>query len=96
MLKIERNIKYFTGGTRGGQRVGENNRREEEGFSEVTEVACEQTDEEQNGQLPMYGSSYLKGYSTAALIQRSWVQILLKSQNFFRIYLQFLKLQLPM
>jgi len=31
MLKIERNIKYFTGGTRGGQRVGENNCREEEG-----------------------------------------------------------------
>ena len=27
---------------------------------------------------------------------RSWVQILLKSQNFFWIYLQFLKLQLPM
>ena len=51
---------------------------------------------QQIGLLPMYGSSYLKGYSTAALIQRSWVQILLKSQNFFRIYLQFLKLQLPM
>ena len=87
MLKIERNIKYLTGGTRGGQRVGENNRREEEGFSEVTEVACEQTDEEQNGQLPMYGSSYLKWYSTAALKRRPWVRILLKSRFFFFFFL---------
>ena len=48
------------------------------------------------GLLPMYGSSYLKWWSTAALTQRPWVRIPLKSRKFFAVYLQLLKLQLPM
>ena len=48
----------------------------------TAEVACEETDEEQIGQLPMFGSSQLKWYSTAAFMLRTWVQIPLKSPFF--------------
>lgn len=49
----------------------------------TAEVACEETDEEQIGQLPMFGSSQLKWYSTAAFMLRTWVRIPLKSPVFF-------------
>ena len=75
----------------------------------TAEVACEETDEEQIGQLPMFGSSQLKWYSTAAFMLRTWVQIPLKSPFFLGggvggggvcvgggWYLQLLKLQLPL